>query len=476
MSDGYLEMSQTAWGGALISMLGLPKPPRLARGSGPWRERPLEGLGVVIGASQNAELTQAAMQALHQAGAQLRVRSELPGFSAIKSASTALTALGVTLAGAPVTGETAEPVHAMVYDASGLSRPEQLKEVYDFFQPLAALVPANGRVLVLIRAPESAANPAAAAALSGLRGFVKSFGKEVGRKGATVNLLEVAPGAERTLAGAMRFLLSEHAAFISGQFIPLIANTAGAQVWAGSLKGKVALVTGAARGIGAAISEVLAREGAQVVGVDRPQEEGALGGTLAKINGIGLPLDITASDAPQRIVTECMARFGGLDIVVHNAGITRDKTLRNMKAALWEQVIEVNLAAIVRINEKLLDGGLKDGARMVCVSSIGGIAGNPGQTNYGATKSGVIGYVRALAAVMAQRGGAVNAVAPGFIETQMTADMPAGPRIMGRLMSSLAQGGLPIDIAEGVAFLASPYASGINGHTMRICGQHLVGA
>ncbi len=474
MSDGYLEMSQTAWGGALISMLGLPKPPRLLRGSGPWSERPLEGRSVMLGASQGSQLTPATLKALHEAGAQIRIRPELPGLSAIKSAAANL---GVPLAGAPVSGETAAAPFALVYDASGLTRPEQLKELYDFFQPLVATIPPNGRVLALIRAPEAAANPAAAAAASALRGFIKSLGKEVGRKGTTVNLLELAAGADGALAGALRFFLSEHSAFISGQFIP-VQTPAGAapEAWTGSIKGKVALVTGAARGIGAAISEVLAREGAQVVGVDRPQEEGALGGTLAKFSGVGLPLDITAADAPQRIVKECTARFGGLDIVVHNAGITRDKTLRNMKPQWWEQVIEVNLAAIVRINEKLLDGGLKTGARMVCVSSIGGIAGNPGQTNYGATKSGVIGYVRALAPEMAKRGGAVNAVAPGFIETQMTADMPAGPRIMGRLMSSLAQGGLPIDIAEGVAFLASPYAAGINGHTLRICGQHLVGA
>ena len=212
--------------------------------------------------------------------------------------------------------------------------------------------------------------------------------------------------------------------------------------------------------------------------MDRPQEEGALGATLSKLNGVGLTLDITAANAAQRIIQECGERFGGLDIIVHNAGITRDKTLRNMPAVWWDQVIDVNLAAMVRINEKLLDSAnaLKPGARMVCVSSIGGIAGNPGQTNYGATKSGVIGYVRALAPEMAKRGGAVNAVAPGFIETQMTADMPAGPRVMGRLMSSLSQGGLPSDIAEAVGFLASPYAAGVNGRTLRVCGQHLVGA
>jgi 3-oxoacyl-[acyl-carrier protein] reductase len=473
MSDRYLEVSQTPWGNALVSLLGLPKPPRLRRGEGAWAELPLEGQGVVFGACDHATLTRELMQALHQAGAQLRIRPELPGLPALKAASVEL---GIPLAGAPVTGETAEPGYAFVYDASGLARPEQLKELYDFFQPLAARVPANGRVVVVGRTVDSAANAPAAAASGALLGFVKSFGKEIGRKGATANLVEVAAGSESAVAGALRFLLSPHAAFVSGQTLTLSAPARGATPWVGSLNGKVALVTGAARGIGAAIAEVLAREGAQVVGMDRPQEEGALGGTLSPINGIGLPLDVTAADAPARIVKECMERFGGLDIVVHNAGITRDKTLRNMRPDHWDQVIAVNLAAIVRANDALLEKGLKSGARMVCIASIGGIAGNPGQTNYGATKSGVINYVRALAPEMARRGGAVNAVAPGFIETQMTAAMPVGPRVVGRLMSSLLQGGLPVDIAEAVAFLSSPYAAGINGRTLRVCGQHLVGA
>jgi 3-oxoacyl-[acyl-carrier protein] reductase len=139
-------------------------------------------------------------------------------------------------------------------------------------------------------------------------------------------------------------------------------------------------------------------------------------------------------------------------------------------------VLDINLGSILRINERLLDGGLNDGARIVCISSIGGIAGNPGQTNYGATKAGIIGYVDGLSAEMAKRGGAINAVAPGFIETQMTAAMPLVPREVGRRLNSLSQGGLPIDIAEAVTFFASPISSGINGSTLRVCGQSFVGA
>ncbi len=474
MSDGYLEMTQTPWGKALTALLGLPQPPRLERGGAPWSERPLDGQGVVLGACEGAQLAGALVDTLHRAGARIRVRAELPGLAQIKHAAAAA---GVTIAGDLVPGESGEPNRALVYDATGLSRPEQLRQLYDFFNPLAAAVPANGRVVVLGRPVEAAGSAPAAAAAGALLGFVKSFGKEIGRKGATANLLEVAPGSEGAVAGALRFFLSPHSAFISGQPLALSMPVTGSNgAWTGSLSGKVALVTGAARGIGASIAETLAREGAQVVGMDRPQEEGALGATLSKINGVGLPLDVTAADAPARVVQECTARFGGLDIVVHNAGITRDKTLRNMRPEHWDQVLEVNLAAIVRMNDLLLQQGLKPGARMVCISSIGGIAGNPGQTNYGATKSGVINYVRALAPQMAKRGGAVNAIAPGFIETQMTAHMPAGPRVMGRLMSSLLQGGLPSDIAEAVTFLASPHAAGVNGRTLRVCGQHLVGA
>ncbi len=474
MSDSYLEMSQTPWGNALVSLLGLPRPPRLERGGTPWAERPLDGRGIVLGACDGAQLAPALVEALHRAGGQIRVRPELPGLAAIKSAAHDV---HVNNAGNLVVGEKADPNHAFVYDATGLARPEQLRQLYDFFHPLAAAVPANGRVVVLGRPAEAAGSATAAAAAGALLGFVKSFGKEVGRKGTTANLVEVAPGCESAVAGALRFFLAPHSAFISGQALALSAPVRNANgAWAGSLAGKVALVTGAARGIGAAIAEALAREGAQVVGMDRPQEEGALGGTLAKIDGVGLALDVTAADAPQKVVAECESRFGGLDIVVHNAGITRDKTLRNMRVEHWDQVIEVNLAAITRMNEQLLARGLKPGARMVCIASIGGIAGNAGQTNYGATKSGVINYVRALAPEMARRGGAVNAIAPGFIETQMTAAMPMGPRVMGRLMCSLLQGGLPEDIAEAVAFMASPYAAGVNGRTLRVCGQHLVGA
>jgi 3-oxoacyl-[acyl-carrier protein] reductase len=399
-----------------------------------------------------------------------------PGLPPIKHAAAEA---GITLKSEPGAEDRGAGAYAFVFDASGVASPAALRELYDFYQPRMGRIPGNGRVLLLSRAPAENKDPAARAASQALRGFTRSLAKEVGKKGITVNLLEVGHDAGELLAGPLRFFLSEHSAYVSGQVLPLTAPFARAKPrseFFSPLSGKVAVVTGAARGIGAAIAATLAREGAQVVGIDRPQEEGALGQTLAAFNGLGLPLDITAADAPARIAAELEQRFGGIDIFVHNAGITRDKMLKNMPSHFWDQVLDVNFGAILRINERLLAGGFKDGARLVCISSIGGIGGNAGQTNYGATKAGVIGYVEAMAAEMARRGGAINAVAPGFIETQMTAAMPAVPREVGRRLSSLGQGGLPLDIAEAVTFFASPLAAAANGCTLRVCGQNFFGA
>ena len=143
----------------------------------------------------------------------------------------------------------------------------------------------------------------------------------------------------------------------------------------------------------------------------------------------------------------------------------------------WTTLMEINLSSEERINDALLEGGLlAANGRIVCVSSMSGIAGNSGQTNYATSKAGVIGMVEALAPELAARGATINAVAPGFIETKMTAAMPIGPREAGRRMSSLSQGGLPVDVAEAIAWFASPGSTGVNGNTVRVCGQNLLGA
>ena len=468
MSDRFLEFTQTAFGKQLSGLLGLPQPPRLRRATGGYSEQPLAGRGVLVGTSPSAEFAGSMLAALAGAGAELYIAPEHTGIAPLKSAAHAL---GVALKGEPA-GETFAP-DALVFDASGIDSAEGLRTLYDFLQPRVGRLAKNGRVLLIARptsALEAVGQRTAAAALSG---FVRSLGKETGRKGSTVNLVQVRAGGEDNLAGTLRFLLSEHAAFVCGQVLQVGAGEGAPEQFGAPLTGKLALVTGAARGIGAAIAQTLAREGAQVIGMDRPQEEGALGETMSRIGGRGLALDVTAKDAGDRIRAEC----GPLDVIVHNAGVTRDKMLRNMAPHLWDMVLDINLGSIMRINERLMqDGGFKPGARVVCISSIGGIAGNPGQTNYGATKAGIIGYVDALAPAFAKRGGSINAVAPGFIETQMTAAMPLMNREVGRRLNSLSQGGLPIDIAEAVTFFSSSHSTGVNGQTLRVCGQSFVGA
>jgi 3-oxoacyl-[acyl-carrier protein] reductase len=212
-----------------------------------------------------------------------------------------------------------------------------------------------------------------------------------------------------------------------------------------------------------------------VIGVDVAAARESLEATMALIAGRAITLDITAEDAPAKIVGELAQ---GVDVVVHNAGVTRDRTLGKMDAERFASVIEINAVAVEAINAALLEAGaLRENGRIVCLSSIAGIAGNAGQTNYSTSKAGVIGIVQALAPELAARRRAtINAVAPGFIETQMTAAMPFAIREAGRRMNSLLQGGLPEDVAETVGWLADPRSGAINGSVIRVCGQSFLGA
>jgi 3-oxoacyl-[acyl-carrier protein] reductase len=187
-------------------------------------------------------------------------------------------------------------------------------------------------------------------------------------------------------------------------------------------------------------------------------------------------LDITDPEAPTTLVRAALAE-GGWDGLVHNAGITRDRSLARMPAHQWALVQAINLQAPITITQAMQEAqALRKGARVVGVSSISGIAGNRGQTNYGYSKAGVIGWVQALAPQWQTQALAINAVAPGFIETQMTAAIPLAIREAGRRMNSLGQGGLPVDVAEAIAWLVGPQAAGVNGQVLRVCGQNWLGA
>jgi 3-oxoacyl-[acyl-carrier protein] reductase len=378
----------------------------------------------------------------------------------------------------PAAGDEDVRYGALVFDASGIERSEDLHELYAFLHPVIRRVERCGRVLVLGTAPEDARSPREATAQRALEGFTRSVAKEVGQ-GATAQLLYVAPGAEGNAESTLRFLLSARSAYVSGQVVRVGEGAVTVpDDWERPLAGQVAVVTGASRGIGAAIASVLARDGADVVLLDIPAQGDALARTANELGGGALQLDITADDAPEHLATYLRERHGGADIVVHNAGITRDKTLGRMTDDVWDSVLAVNLTSQERLNDALLgsDDALKPGGRIVSVSSMNGIAGQRGQANYATSKAGIIGMVQSLAPVLAQRPGSINAVAPGFIETQMTAAMPLATREAGRRMNSLAQGGRPVDVAETVAWLASPASAGVNGNVVRVCGQSLLGA
>ncbi|MFJ0359918.1 3-oxoacyl-ACP reductase [Acinetobacter baumannii] len=371
-------------------------------------------------------------------------------------------------------GDKESKFKAVVFDASGIQNSEQLNELYKFFNPIARQVATSGRVIVIGTTPETAKTVKQAIAQRALEGFIKSVGKEF-KKGITAQVVYVDEGAAANLESTLRFLLSPRSAYVSGQVIRVSKADVVDVDWAKPLAGKTALVTGASRGIGEAIAHVLARDGAHVICLDVPQQQADLDRVAADIGGSTLAIDITAADAGEKIKAAA-AKQGGLDIIVHNAGITRDKTLANMKPELWDLVININLSAAERVNDYLLENdGLNANGRIVCVSSISGIAGNLGQTNYAASKAGVIGLVKFTAPIL-KNGITINAVAPGFIETQMTAAIPFAIREAGRRMNSMQQGGLPVDVAETIAWFASTASTGVNGNVVRVCGQSLLGA
>ncbi len=368
-------------------------------------------------------------------------------------------------------------IGAILLDASRATTIDQLEQLRAVLRPAIRALEPSGRVIFVAGDPATAPDVESAAVRQALDGIMRSVGKEL-RAGATSNLVQLADSTTPAELGVvLRFLLSGRSAYVNGQ--PLVlAEGAHNQLAA---DGRIVVVTGAARGIGAAIARRFAADGARLVVVDVPIAGEALAGVANELRGTALQLDITVPDAGTRIAEHVATRYGAdakIGALVHCAGILRDKMLVNLDEARWASVLQVNLAAQLRINDVLLDptraGGLASGSRIIGVASTSGWAGNKGQTNYAASKAGVMGMVRALAPTLADRGIVVNAVAPGFIETDMTASIPVIDREIFRRSSSLLQGGKPVDVAETIAFLADP-TTPMNGQILRVCGQLLVG-
>lgn len=446
MTDKYTKFVSHGTGRDLARKLGLPQPVELRR------HRPgqplVEGPILVEGSGQGAE----------------ELASTLLGWG-----------LDVRRHAVPK-----EKLGAILLVLDGLSTPLDLEKPVLAVGAALRDLARNARVISVSRSTADAGSPAQAAARQAVDGIVRSLAKEL-RSGATANGIVLADEATTTspaALGSLRFFLSGRSAFVDGQF--LTVSTGGGSLpedFDKPLAGKVAVVTGAARGIGAAIASTLARDGATVVAVDLPAAGEQLAKVVNRIHGTALQLDITSKDAGRRILEHAMGRHGRLDIIVHNAGITRDKLLANMDEAKWSSVININIAAQLRINDALLASkDFHNAPRIVSVASTSGIAGNRGQTNYAASKGGVIGMVRATAPLLGPFGGTINAVAPGFIETEMTARIPFATREVARRLNSLQQAGQPVDVAEAIAFLASDSAGGISGEVLRVCGQNLVGA
>ena len=325
MNDRYSQLVNLPVAGDLAKRIGLPQPVALDR----FRPGdPLIKGRVLLGGA--GRVAQPAAEVLRDAGADSATALDDP----VREVAAAA---GLDAAVFNPEAPADQRFKALVFDATGIERAADLVELQHFFYPTVSRVRPSGRVVVFGTPPGQAGSIDAATAQRALEGFTRSLAKEVGR-GATVQLVYVAPGAEDQIASTLRFLLSPRSAYVSAQVIHITPSDRHPAIdWERPLAGRAALVTGASRGIGAAIAETLERDGARVIRLDMP-------GT-----GADIELDITAADAPAVIAERCA---DGLDILVHNAGITRDRTLAKMPEDRWQQVLDVNLVAQERINAR----------------------------------------------------------------------------------------------------------------------------
>ena len=384
MTDHYGKLTQSGFGKTVAKNLGLPTPARLERYE---QSQPTLCGEVAFGAADDGIFYQSALAVL----------------SALDGKVTTQDSLHNKLLDEHMFFKV------VVYDASGIKTPKQLQQLQQFFSPLVKRMKPSGKILILTCA-DTGVNLAYSAAQSAVIGFVKSLAKEV-RRGVCVNALSIGKVCKGHLLHAFEFFLSHKCAYVSGQTLYLDGHGLNDDV-AGlkytypkpALSGKKILVTGAAGHIGQAICQVLLREGADLYCVDLPKHLTQLEHMANQMNVIRqnhhssdaftnssrihiLPIDITESNASVNLCQKIIQEVASLDGVVHNAGITDDKTLAKMSPLQWQAVMDTNLSAMVNLTQQMLNQSVfSDQARVVCISSIAGISGNFGQSNYAASK------------------------------------------------------------------------------------------
>ena len=368
---------------------------------------------------------------------------------------------------------------ALIIDATQYQEQDSYAQLYQTVSNVLPSLSKNARVVIVGSAITAHMSPQKSAFSQGLVGFGKSLAKELGRKGTTLNIIFIEPDVSDELVGPLQYFLSAKSTFVSGQVVTVrqcqnlsaIANQRPAAK-------KLALVTGASQGIGAAIAQTLARDNYHVVGVDIEPAKQNLLNIMAEIDGDSICLDISSDNAGQ-VIADYLTNNNqqGYDLIVHNAGITRDKTLTKMPEHWWTSTLDINLLSVMKINDYLLQHKvINANGRIVCMASMNGLAGQAGQTNYAMSKAGLMGYVNSMAETVISQGITINAVAPGFIETKMTEQIPFFTREMGRRMNALSQGGKTQDVAETVAFFAQSQSYAVTGQTLRVCGLNFIGA
>lgn len=465
----------------VLAKLPLPVklPTPLRRAADDNRERPLAGLrAAVTGLADATDLAVCARLALHGAAVAVLDPAPAPTLAADLAVIgvrhtpwSADLASALQASAARMDRRPLIVVHRLLPAGSGDPAVNAATDALFQVGQAVALAPRGSRLIVLADTP-AADDLVGRLAVAAAHGCLRSLFKELGPSGATCHMLRLQGASADAVADAVAFLVGPRSAFLTGLDLTLRRDIGQEASWSG----KVALVTGAARGIGASIAERLARAGATVWINDVPQAEEAARKTAERIGGATfvLPADCSSASGAAAIA-KALAPGGRLDAVIHNAGITRDRTLKRLSLEQWRQVMAVDLGSMVRVQEAV-QPWMVPGSALVLMSSVMGLAGNFGQTNYTAAKAGVLELTRIWAEKHAGQGVRANAIAPGFILTEMTAHLPLFNKEMAKQLTALLQPGLPEDVAELAAFLAGPESRALSGQVLRCDGGMFLGA